>query len=375
MHRLFLFIFLGSLTVGTRSQSVDTLMHDVLQFQTEKNTFYASGLVPTQRKQTFVWREDDNIFFTASTLYILQSLSPYFNDYQNSILNAFESKATQNYPNYCQKEWDYTCNFWVPAPHRHFPNSLYSKFKRFAIPDDFDDTSLLLSTGDFTKKQQQLTAQKLLMHRNWPDIQIKSTFKRYRHFEAYSTWVGKNMPVDFDICVHANILAMKFNNEMPLNRADTITLDLIESILNNEDHLKHPQIVAPHYQKSEVIIYHLARLVQADPLNLTRDIKPYVAMGIQALRKEKKSNWKQLLLHNAGLMIGLKPCSDFDFQQLKPGKLRFFVANFTSVNRLWLRRLTEPLGITEAPYRCRAFEQALILEAKVLHEAHCKQNF
>lgn len=369
-----IFLSLLLVSVGTRSQSIDTLLVEIEQLQQVNDAFYANGLVPSERKQMFFWRPDDNIFFSASTLFVLMQNQHLLTDEQKVRVNHIREKIIRNYPDYCQKELDYTCNFWVPLPNEHFPNSLFSKFKKFSIPDDFDDTSLLLITGDFSPQEAVNAAQTMENHVNNRKLKIGSTFKRYRNFEAYSTWFGKNMPIDFDICVHANVLSFKLEKQLELTSTDTATYQLIEAILANGDHKKHPQIVAPHYQNTAIILYHLARLCRIDSTDFTQTISLLLVNELKSLYRPKMVNWDQLLLRNALMMLNQK-VAEFDYTQLKENRFKFFIANFTSVNKLWYRRITEPTGVTEAPFRSVALEKAFVIEALTLESTYAKENF
>lgn len=368
------FLFVFSISVGTQSQSIDTLLTDIEQLQHINNAFYADGLVPSERKQMFFWRQDDNIFFSASTLFILMQNQHLLQPRQKERVNTIRKKIIQNYPAYCQKELNYTCNFWVPLPNEHFPNSLFSRFKKFSIPDDFDDTSLLLATGDFSHQEAVNAAKTMENHVNHKKFTIQSTFKKYRSFEAYSTWFGKNMPIDFDVCVHANVLSFKLEKQLELTPTDTATYQLIEAILTNGDHKKHPEIVAPHYQNTAIILYHLARLCRIDSTDFTATLRPILINELRTAYQQNQFNWDQLLIRNALMMLN-QDVVLFDYSQLKENRFRFFIANFTSVNKLWYRRLTEPTGITEAPFRSIALEKAFIIESLALESAYTKENF
>lgn len=355
-----------------QNNAIDSLILELYSFQIKEDTssFYAAGLFPSQRKQSRKWVEDDNIFFTSLIVLTLQRYHPYLSSENALKVDSVIEAAIINYPDYCQKEKHYTCNFWVPTKGRHFPNSRFSENPHYALPDDFDDTSLLLATGNFSTEDQLDAAKKMILHKNTKSSQIHSTFKRYRNYEAYSTWFGKNMPVDFDICVHANLLMWKAIKKLNWNVTDSATFNLIQAIVLNDDHLKNPQIVAPHYQHKEVVLYHLARWLSIDSTPVTAPLKEKVKADLLEALHTSNTPWNSLLLSNGLMMLG-------DYQEeiteVPINDLYYFIANLTSVNRLYIRVLTEHIGLTELPYRCKAFEIALLFEHEMLRRLGNKQ--
>ncbi len=79
---------------------------------------------------------------------------------------------------------------------------------------------------------------------------IRNTFRRYKNVPAYSTWFGKNMPVDFDICVQANGMRLVLDNQLELNRYDSATIRLMKDMLIARKHIKRPHYTSPHYQST-----------------------------------------------------------------------------------------------------------------------------
>jgi hypothetical protein len=71
------------------------------------------------------------------------------------------------------------------------------------------------------------------------------------------------MHPDFDLAVQCNILYFNFEKKLPLVKEDSATIYLLSQILKSREYLKRPVYISPSYVKPAILIYHVARLMDA----------------------------------------------------------------------------------------------------------------
>jgi hypothetical protein len=239
--------------------------------QSEGNAIYPKGIFPSQRYHPYLpySREDDNLFFTASIVHILQGVQALMSVSEVELTREINANALSSYCLFKNKDGLDTFNFWQTSPSRHFPNGKFMhRFKHFQIPDDVDDTALVFLTEHADKERVGRLREKLKQHSNKAYKKAYNPLPAHRDLKCYSTFFGKNMYIEFDICVLSNLMRVilrHFKDE--LNEFDHHTLKFItEAILNNE-HNSHPFQTAPNYPTTELILYHVSRLIPLLPNN------------------------------------------------------------------------------------------------------------
>lgn len=354
--------------LSAQNAGIDSLLIKIKGLQVlVKNANYNSGIFPSQRCYLTgknIEREDDNIFFTGLIVWTLNSLKPRLSQNNQEIVDQISKQAITNYHLYQNKDGRVGFNFWQTRPSKHFPNSRYfSSRRKFIIPDDLDDSAILFLSTNFSDSLKQALKLLLAENANGQKSTIKNTFRKYKHYAAYSTWFGKNMPVDFDICVQANGLRFVLDNGFQLNRFDSATIDLIKDMVISGDYLKRPAFVSPHYQKPEIILYHLARLVAAHPAQKKLvEIKPQLLMDIQGQMKKTTNRLSLLLLQTSLLRLGYNCDKEFKPTENDLYNFYFFVANMTSVFPNPIKGLFVKSRVTNFFYRSEAYYFTLILE-------------
>ncbi|MCH5717036.1 hypothetical protein [Niabella hibiscisoli] len=172
-----------------------------------------------------------------------------------TIVAAMTGKATANYYRYQNKDGRPVYNFWQTQPSRHFPNSRYfSQRRKYIIPDDLDDTAILYLSADFSDSLKLEVKKLMAENANGQKRGIRNTFRRYKKIPAYSTWFGKNMPVDFDICVQANGMRFVLDNQLALNRYDSATIRLMTDMVLDRKHIKRPHYI-PRITRTLLLFY------------------------------------------------------------------------------------------------------------------------
>ncbi len=364
---LFLVGFWGS-TVYGQNQYIDSLILRISDLQaTGADTNYAAGIFPSQRAYLpgrKPPKEDDNIFFTGLIAWTLTSIRAELTAKNRAIVDAMTAKATSNYYKYQNKDSRPVYNFWQTQPSRHFPNSRYfSQRKKYIIPDDLDDTAILYLSADFSDSLKLEVKKLMAENANGQKRGIRNTFKQYKKVPAYSTWFGKNMPVDFDICVQANGMRFVLDNQLALNRYDSATIRLMTDMVIARKHIKRPHYISPHYQNTAIILYHLARLVAEHPRHhLLARIKPLLIGDLKAEMRKADNAMELVLLQTSLIKLGEVAGEKIAVPRKDWDGFYFFVANMTSVFPNPVKGVFANSRKTNFFYRSEAYYQTLLLE-------------
>jgi DNA-directed RNA polymerase subunit L len=365
-----IFLFLISHKVNCQNLRIDSLINQIKTSQiTKHNNFYSAGLFLSTRnylKSKQYKRQDDNIFFTGLIVWTLRNQQQFLSPTNKNIVDSICSKAVSNYPNYRNKNGDCTYNFWQPKPNRHFPNDQYfSTRKKYALPDDLDDTSILYLSEHHSDSLKNCLRTKIAQHANGNSTYINNTFRKYKHDVAYNSWFGNKIDVDFDICVQSNALSWVLDNHFVLNKYDSATINLIQKMVLADEHIKYAQYISPHYQTPSIVLYHLARLIAPHHDYFTK-IKSKLIDDIQQQIKIVKHPMEKLLLATSLARFGV-----FSEQNLKLNKsdfegFYFFVANMTSVAPNPFKRWFAKCKRTNFYYESEGYYYTLLLEYECL---------
>jgi hypothetical protein len=310
-------------------------------------------------------RNDDNVFFTAITVFTLQQhVRPQVSTDLQQQIDQINDRARLAYPAFQNKDGLATYNFWPTRPSRHFPNGwLFHRFDHFRIPDDIDDTAMVYLTNNPTETDRNWLKTKLVQHANGSQRLIKSTFPEYRNLRAYSTWFGKNMPVDFDVCALSNLLYCIFRYQLPLNLHDNDSLALLRGVVESGQYLQEPFRCAPHYARTSLIIYHLARLMADFGPAALEPIRAQLVADAEAELNRATNRIEKILLATSLLRLGQTPpaidlsCIETDFN-----RFHFFIAGLlTAYEQPILRKLaTQPF--VQLRWQCVAHCWSLVAE-------------
>lgn len=202
------------------------------------------------------------MFLTACTVFTLQGIREWVSPESRVLIDQIAERAAEAFPLFQNKDGLATYNFWPTRPSRHFPNGhLLHRFDHFRIPDDIDDTAMVFLTQPPPPETLLWLKTKLAQHANGTQQTIRNTFPNYRNLRAYSTWFGKNMPIDFDACALSNMLYLIFQHNLPRNQHDTDSLTLLADIVRSGRYVSAPFRCAPHYARTPLIVYHIVRLL------------------------------------------------------------------------------------------------------------------
>lgn len=352
--------------------SVLAQLEELSLLQSEGNSVYPKGIFPSQRHHpSFPYkREDDNLFFTASIIHILDSFLNEFNDEETKVYKRLKSEALLSYSLFKNKDGLDTYNFWQTKPSRHFPNGMFMhRYKHFQIPDDVDDTALVYATEGSSKERVSLLRDKLKKHANLSYKRAFNPLTKYRDFKCYSTFFGKEMYIEFDVCVLCNLMSMILSqfNESELDEYDLGTLSFIDSVVENNEHIIHPFYSAPNYPTTELILYHLTRLIPHLPKAYKEKVERKVKSNTAELLS-KSTGMSCILLENAALKLGVSvPETQIKADKLINDKQFFFF--HAGMITAFENRLAQKLAnksIFHLRYTSKALNRALLIENVML---------
>lgn len=331
----------------------------------------STGLFPSVRHNPAIgyWRPDTNVFFTASTVFTLRQLRPSVSPASQRLIDRIGERAVAAYPLFRNKDGLNTYNFWPTRPSRHFPNGyLFRHFDHFRIPDDIDDTAMVyLTTQPTATADRHWLKAKLAQHANGTTRRIQTTFADYRNLRAYSTWFGKSMGIDFDACALSNMLYCLYQYDLPLDWHGTDSLTYLRAVVASGRYVSEPFRCAPHYARTSLIIYHLARLIAAfDPPELI-PIRPRLIANARQLLTRTTNRLEQILLATSLLRLGERPLP-IDLTNIEQDfkRFHFFIAGLlTAYEQPWLRCWADQ-PITQMRWQCEAHCWALVAEYLVL---------
>jgi hypothetical protein len=328
------------------------------------------GLFPSVRTQPAIFyrRNDTNVFFTAITVFTLQQVRPAVSPASQQLIDQIRARAVAAYPRFRNKDGLNTYNFWPTRPSRHFPNGyLFRHFEHFRIPDDIDDTAIVYLTANPTPDDLNELKAKLPRHANRASRQIQTTFEEYRQLRAYSTWFGKNMGIDFDACALSNLLYCIYHYGLPLNQHDTDSLTYLRLVVTSGRYRDQPFRCAPHYARTSLIIYHLARLLAAfDPPEL-RSIRPRLLADAHLLLQTVTNRVEQLILATSLMRLGTAaPLIDLVSIERDFDTFHFFIAGLlTAYEHPVLRPFAEK-SLVQMRWQCEAHSWALVAEYVIM---------
>ncbi|QJW92195.1 hypothetical protein HNV11_02800 [Spirosoma taeanense] len=340
--------------------NTDEIIRRIADLQGETGLFPAIRSNSTWRYQ----RPDTNVFFTAITVFTLQRLQASVTSTAQSVINQIAGRAAAAYPLFRNKDGLNTYNFWPTRPSRHFPNGyLFRRFEHFRIPDDIDDTAMVYLTTQPLPEELDWLKGKVAQHANGVRQQIRNTYADYRQLRAYSTWFGKNMGIDFDACALSNLLYCICYYKLPLNQHDIDSLTYLRSVVESGRYVTEPFRVAPHYARTSLIIYHLARLMNAFDLPELEPIRPRLIADAYSLRTAADNRVEQSMLSTALAWLGESPLvvNLVDIEQ-DFGRFHFFIAGLlTAYEQAWLRRFADR-PLVQMRWQCEAHCWVLVAE-------------
>jgi hypothetical protein len=343
------------------------LLNEIRALQSKnQDSIYPEGIFPSQRKHSAsgISRVDDNCFFTALIVFTLQRLKKYFTEDELVVFEGIKSQAIKAFPRYMNKGNEVTYNFWRAEKHAHFPNGkIFSRFDFLRLADDADCTALVYLAKGYTSGDIMLFKNKLKYHAGLPVKVSKNTLPQYRNLKMYSTWFGKYIPIETDICVISNILYILIECDSINSEYEHNCIKFISSVVNNSEYLTSPFRVSPYYPNTSIIIYHIARLLTiADHPELNK-IRSKLVEDILKIKSGAIHPVEKIILNIS--LLWLENYKNIDEIELPDYKqFPWFIAGMlTSIENPLIRRIA-PLSLFHIRFYCEAYIKTLYLEYK-----------
>lgn len=370
---LCIFFFFISSVRGADTLISYKLLQRIEQLQIKESGIFPKGLFPSYRIYALNQhrqKADVNIFFTGLIAFTLRDLMPNLTTHQQKIAQRIIYQSIIASDQFKNRKGRNTYNFWPTNDPQIFPNSgwlnLFNKSQ--ALPDDLDDTAIMLLALAADQPTVSEVHQMMQRYINGGFSKINNTFPEYRNIPAYSTWFGEKMPVDFDVCVLANVLHMVQTYDLTWTKADSSSLDLITRVIKDKKHLTHASYISPHYSNPSIILYHMGRLMRNKKIDALEALKPQMVEEAKALLLQSDSFLEQVILSTTLLKWGVKPTvvTPKNISSLleltEDESFSFFIANMASMLPDQLKKLAGKTQVGKFYYYCPAYNNLLVLE-------------
>lgn len=361
------------------------VLQRIRSLQVQQHKHFPAGMFPSYREYhgtRDVFKDDDNIFFTGLIIFTLRELRPFLAGENGRIADSICRDAAPLYPLFQNRKGRGTYNFWRTNPPVVFPNGgwLNTMNRTHALPDDMDDTAIMLMAQEVGDTVVQQVYKLMQLHLNSGRKRKKSIRADYRNIEAYSTWFGKRMPTDLDICVLSNVLYFLHSYNIPAGKADSASLQLICTAIDNGDFRDRPAYISPHYARTPIILYHIARLMQATKAEALEQRKEVLVKETLRQLEIARNPMDKVILSTALLKWGITPpfvslpSRGEWYHELETGDFVFFVANMTSILPDPVRENAGKLGLGRFYYYAPAYNDLLFLEYLLWFQRHKEET-
>jgi hypothetical protein len=294
---------------------------------------------------------------------------PYLNNSDKAIAEKIIDKAAAVYP-YYKDQYKYPYyNFW-PTHAPILPHSYYFKYLKsiFGQGEDADDSIMILMTSNNDDSSNSALKKRLIQVSNLNNgRKIISTYKKYRSYPAYSTYLGERMTPDFDFAVHCNILYFMFDKKLPLIKQDSATIHVLEEMLKNREYIKTPTYLSPYYVKSTILLYHITRLITAFRIPDLEQYKQQLIADAKQLLQKSNNIMDQIILCTSLLRLGadapaLNIISIDEFEKSNQKQYIFFQARAAFSYPTPFKQIFLHWSYITYYFYCPAFNKTLWLE-------------
>ena len=369
-----IFFFLFGKVFANDSLIISRLLQRIDNLQPKSDGVFPKGSIPSYRLYSLNkdrYKADNNPFFTGLVAFTLLDIMKELSPSQQQQARAIINRSMFVYPKFRNRTNDRnTYNFWRTDTPQIFPNSGWLNLfdKSQALPDDLDDTVILLmaqSAKDSVANEIHALMQLFI---NGKGKKINNTFDEYKNIGAYSTWFGKKMPVDFEICVLSNVLYFVEHYNMPWTAADSASLTLIRKIIEGKKHITSTKYISPHYVKLSIILYHVSRLMALKPIPELEKLKPQLIDEARHALLSADSFMDQVLLSTSLLRWGISPPDLIPHKAnsledvIEDPNFSFFIANMASLLPSPLKEWVGATGVGRFYYYSPAYNNLLLIE-------------
>ena len=379
MKQFLISVFFFATCICSKAQDtalIHYLIKRIAAQQIQQDNFFLPGIYPSfiaKHEKFITKKKDNNIFFNGLIAYTLNDIKPNTDSYSQQLINETLNKAKPLYAKFKNKKGRNTYNFWRTDSAYNYPYSGILKpfAKNISLPDDMDDTvlSLLaLNANDSTAKEVHELMQQFA---NNDTNKVRSIIEDYRKLPAYSTWFGKKFPVVFDVSVLCNILSFVQTYKLKWTKADSASLDVITTTIQNNYHFSKTVYASPYYPKPSLILYHIARLMNIKPIPQLEALKTKIISDAAKELVLTTNTLEKIILSSTILKLGYKPpaininISDVQ-KEIEQNDFCFFIGNISSYFKDFQKAFATANEIGFFYHYCPAYNDALLLEYLVL---------
>jgi hypothetical protein len=378
---ILLAILLGNFTIAQAknindSSLIQSLFQGLLNNQIVADDFFIAGTFASYRQyaNSSNLQPDNNIFFSALIAHTLKDLKPYLTPQETILADTIINRIAVAYPSYKNKKGRLSYNFWPTINGGYFfPNNKILSLlkKKYKLPDDLDDTSIILDNLSVANDSAKQAHSNMQQYANLNKNTIKSTFKKYKKFAAYSTWYGYKMPIDFDFGVHCNILKFVFDNNLPLSPTDSATLLLIKEMIVSNDIFKNPSYISPYYSTTNILLYHVSRLLFNHKIPILDSLKPKIIEALQQQFANATDTLNKTIAATSLLKLNHKTTTLQLDQNVANGHLNntqfvYYTGYLFAHLSNPIKALANATNATQFKWYCAAFNNCLLLEYLLL---------
>lgn len=330
------------------------------------------GLFPSFREHNLrrgIEKFDDNVFMTGLIVWTIRKNLPVMNKENQALAIRIMETSMPVYTRFQNAKGRSTYNYWKTKPPVIFPNAGLINLldKAQALPDDMDCSSITMMAID-AHRDTVVKLHEFMQGFTNDHGQSKTMLPFYNRFKTYSTWFGRKMPVDMDVCVLSNVLTLVNSYDLPFTIADQASLDFIRTVVERRDYLKNADLIAGHYQKPSIILYHLSRLMAVKNIPALETFRAQLVADALALYRTSPDLMEKIILSTSlkrwGAIvpeITMRPDRSFK-EMIDQSRFAFFIANMAVIIGHPYNRILSRSGLVKSNYYCTALNYALLLE-------------
>jgi hypothetical protein len=373
IQMLYLLLFFAGTAYGNDTLLMRQILERIDELQVKQNGAFPKGSIAAYRMYSLNkdrQKADLNPFYSGLVAFTLKNLKNDLTPSQRILADQIIANTVPVFAKFKNQKGRPTYNMWPTDTPKIFTNSGWLNLfdKKQALPDDFDDTVitlLALDTSDSTARQVHTLMQSFTNNR---DKQIRNTFSNYRNLNAYSTWFGKKMPVDFDICVHTNVLYFVEAYHLDWTPADSATLHLIEMQVAEKKYLSAPAYISPYYNTTANILYHLSRLMSLKPIPALEKYRQQLIEDTKNTFLNANSFMDEVVLSTSLLRWNVEPpiakphTTKNIYELVEEDPFSFFIADIAIMLPNPLKQWFGWTGLGKFYYYSDAYNETLLLE-------------
>ena len=168
-------VFCGLVVRGNTQSSTDTLWsYQILtkiQALQQTNIGFPPGIFPSTRVYAYNKsnsKNDPNVFFTGLIVLTLKKYQKQCTPYQQGMINQIVKYGLSSEGLFKNKSGRDTYNFWRTDTPQIFPNAgwLNTFDKSQSLPDDFDDTVILLWAQEASRERAKVVHDSMQLYAN-----------------------------------------------------------------------------------------------------------------------------------------------------------------------------------------------------------------